>query len=543
MSISPISPPAPAPTPTPAPATPERDDIQGLIIGGYGRKRAALYVLLHIETPQSAKRWLSGIAAQLTTCAHEPDEACLNIAFTFSGLARLGLSEDTLDDFPREFVEGMATPHRSRLLGDVGASDPHYWEFGGPNNDEAHVLLMLFAHDEAALDNLRAVHERRWRSAGLRDVYTLLADVPPDRDSQRREHFGFSDGIAQPIVKGLERPVTRRGRVVARSDGQIQRDTIATGEIVLGYPNGYDRLPDSPAVNAIGAIAAAPGADMLPSLPATARQNRDQSRRRSGGQAMDFGRNGSYLVFRKLRQDVRAFWRFVAQAAGVDVVRPDQLKQADFDAAIRLASKMTGRWPGGAPLTLAPGADEPDKADANDFGYRDHDREGLKCPFGSHVRRANPRDDMPEMATAALSTRVANLHRILRRGRRYGKPLCPSFDLAKMIRLSLNDATEATNDEERGLIFACFNANIGRQFEFIQNTWVNNQKFAGLYEDADPITGFHDPFGTGKEAGAFTVPAEPLRQRYTGLFSWVVTRGGAYFFMPGVNAVRFLSGV
>jgi Dyp-type peroxidase family len=531
MSTHPISQPAPAP------ATPERDDIQGLIIGGYGRKRAAVYVLLHIETPQEARRWLGEIASELTTCAHEPDDACLNIAFTFPGLAGFGLSQDTLDDFPREFVEGMATPHRSRLLGDVGMSDPQGWEFGGPNNEEAHVLLMLFARDEAALAGLRAAHEGRWRLAGLRDIYTLPADVPPDRDSQRREHFGFSDGIAQPIVKGLERPVERRGRVIARSDNQINRDTIATGEIVLGYPNGYGRLPDSPAIDAMQ------GTDMLHTLPATARQNHDQSRRRSGQQAMDFGRNGSYLVFRQLRQDVRAFWRFVAQAAGVDVNRPDQLNQKGIDAAIRLASKMTGRWPGGAPLTLAPGADEPDQADANDFGYRDHDREGLKCPFGSHVRRTNPRDDMPEMATAELSTKVVNLHRILRRGRRYGKPLCPSFDLAEMIRLSLNDAADSDADEERGLIFACFNANIGRQFEFIQNTWVNNQKFAGLYEDADPITGFHDPFGTGRESGAFTIPAEPIRQRYTGLFSWVVTRGGAYFFMPGVNAVRFLAGV
>jgi Dyp-type peroxidase family len=517
---------------------PERDDIQGLIIGGYGRKRAALYVLLHIEMPQEAKRWLGEIASELTTCAHEPDEACLNIAFTFSGLAQLGLSEGTLDDFPREFVEGMATPHRSRLLGDVGMSDPQGWAFGGPNNDEAHVLLMLFAHDEAALASLRAAHERRWRLAGLRDIYTLLADVPPDRDSQRREHFGFSDGLAQPIVKGLERPVERRGRVITRSDGQINRDTIATGEVVLGYPNGYGRLPDSPAVDTMQ------GTDMLHTLPATARQSRSQSRSRDGQRPFDFGRNGSYLVFRQLRQDVRAFWRFVAQAAGIDVSRPDLLHQEGIDAAIRLASKMTGRWPGGAPMTLAPDSDEPDKADENDFGYRDHDREGLKCPFGSHVRRTNPRDDMPEMATAELSTKVANLHRILRRGRRYGKPLCPSFDLAEMIRRSLDDVVaEANADEERGLIFACFNANIGRQFEFIQNTWVNNQKFAGLYEDADPIAGFHDPFGTGTEAGAFTVPAEPLRQRYTGLFSWVVTRGGAYFFMPGVNAVRFLAGV
>jgi deferrochelatase/peroxidase EfeB len=93
---------------------------------------------------------------------------------------------------------------------------------------------------------------------------------------------------------------------------------------------------------------------------------------------------------------------------------------------------------------------------------------------------------------------------------------------------------------ERGLHFICVNANLSRQFEFVQQTWMNNQKFVGLYDDADPIAGSHDPHGNG-QLGTFTIQAEPVRQRVTGIPRFVTTRGGAYFFLPGVRALRYLS--
>src|SRR5690606_31944252 len=144
------------------------------------------------------------------------------------------------------------------------------------------------------------------------------------------EHFGFNDGIAQPFLEGL----SRKGP---------PDNTIPAGEVVLGYENAYGKLPNTP------------------KLP----QERDPSgtlpriQGEDGSVQADLGRNGSYLVFRQLSQDVRAFWRFVDEATRMgDGV-------SDSAARTRMAAKMVGRWPSGAPLTLCPAGDDPE------FGNRD----------------------------------------------------------------------------------------------------------------------------------------------------------------------------
>jgi Dyp-type peroxidase family len=217
----------------------------------------------------------------------------------------------------------------------------------------------------------------------------------------------------------------------------------------------------------------------------------------------NLGRNGSYLVLRQLAQDVDGFRRFI-----------DQAGQADPDAGARLAAKMVGRWPDGTPLTRSP--EHP--ADDNDFGYADGDAAGLGCPLGAHIRRANPRDALDPEAGPEQSVRSVNRHRLLRRGRAYGDPSGPG---------------------ERGIHFMCLNANIARQFEFVQHTWLNNPKFAGLYDDTDPLVVTHQ----GDTGRTFTVQGRPLRQRVTGLPAFVTVRGGAYFFLPGIRALRFLAGL
>jgi deferrochelatase/peroxidase EfeB len=187
---------------------------------------------------------------------------------------------------------------------------------------------------------------------------------------------------------------------------------------------------------------------------------------------------------------------------------------------------MVGRWPGGAPLTLSPDRDDPALAEANDFGYFHEDPVGTGCPVGAHVRRTNPRDSLDPGPGTDKSLAINRRHRLLRRGREYGQALSPEAALTESLAA----------DEQRGLHFICLNGNIARQFEFVQNTWLNNPKFAGLYDDSDPLVGQSEPYG-----GTFTMPSATVRRRVTGMPRFIKVRGGAYFFLPGLTALRRLA--
>ena len=227
----------------------------------------------------------------------------------------------------------------------------------------------------------------------------------------------------------------------------------------------------------------------------------------AGTGAADLGRNGTYLVLRQLEQDVDGFWRFL------DQVTRQSDGTADPGRRVALAAKMVGRWPSGAPLIDTPDKDEPALGDDNGFVYQ-ADPLGLVCPIGAHIRRANPRDSLPPNPASSLST--SDLHRLLRRARSY---------------------EQAGNGRpETGLYFLCLAANLSRQFEFVQHTWLNNPTFGGLYDDTDPLTGTRQPAGA-----TFTVPQRPVRHRYRGVSQFVRTRGGAYFFLPGISALRYLA--
>ncbi|GAC1427590.1 MAG: peroxidase [Chloroflexota bacterium] len=464
------------------------DDMQGIITRGYADLRAAAYMMLEIGDPGAARAWLSRLAGMVTAAPARPRATALNVAFTASGVRALGLAPETLALFSTEFVEGMTTMHRQRALGDTEGSAPEHWNWGGPATPRVDVVLMLFATDAAALAALSSTRSAEIAATrGLRVVTSLdtvdLGDI---------EHFGFHDGISQPAIAGLHRR-------------DIAANTIRAGEFILGYRNEYGRLTPRPIV--------AMSADSQSLLP------RDPG----GSGGGDLGRNGSYLVFRQLRQDVRSFWRFLDAAAA------DPDGTSNPEARTALAARMVGRWPSGAPLTRAPARDDPALADTNNFGYARHDAAGLMCPIGAHVRRANPRDALDPRPGTASSVAVGKRHRILRRGREYGPPLSPA-DAAG------TTPADVPVGEERGLHFICLNANIGRQFEFIQHTWVNNPKFAGLYDDQDALLGAH--FGSGR---TFTIQGRPLRRRVTGLPRFVTVRGGAYFFLPGIRALHYLA--
>ena len=449
------------------PAALDLHDIQGLVARGYGNLPAARFLLLSIGDPGAARRWLGSVA--VTRGDERPEDAAVNVALTSAGLERLGLDAATLAMFSNEFVAGMTTPHRRRILGDTGSDAPETWDWGGPDG-RIHALLLLYVKDATKLDGLDEA------PAGFEVVRRLDTS-----DLDGFEPFGFRDGVSQPIVEGL-------------SKTGPPETIVKAGEFVLGYVNEYGLYTDRPLVN--------DGRGVLPNDP-------------QGSGKADLGRNGSYLVVRQLRQDVAAFWQFVDGAA-----------EGDPAKRLRLAAKMVGRWPSGAPLVLAPDADVPALAEANDFAYHEQDRRGTRCPVGAHIRRTNPRDSLDPAPGTSRSFEVNRRHRLLRRGREYGPPLAPE------------DALAGDDGAERGLHFMCLNANIQRQFEFVQHTWLNNPKFAGLYDDSDPITAPSIPNG-----GTFTIPTEGVRERVTGVPRFVSVKGGGYFFLPGVAALRYLAGI
>ncbi len=219
------------------------------------------------------------------------------------------------------------------------------------------------------------------------------------------------------------------------------------------------------------------------------------------------GRNGTFVGLRKYRSRVGTFNRFL-QAHG----------ETEEEREL-LAAKLVGRWRSGAPLTLAPTQDDPKLgADArrnNDFTYAD-DPNGRQVPLGCHMRRMNPRDTELEVLTDV------NLHRIIRRSTTYGLPYDPNA-------LSKHD-----DEADRGLYFIFMSAKAMATLEFLQQEWINDGNFVGLGEERDPNIGLQ------QDGAVFTIPQEPVRHRIHGIETFNVLRGGEYFFMPSLPALRWI---
>jgi Dyp-type peroxidase family len=482
-------------------------DVQGLVARSYQPLREAFYVPVHFTDPRgpaAARAWVGALAGRVTPGSTSTREAqrlgrALNVAFTYAGVEALGLDETTLGTFGREFIEGMTGEHRQRALGDTGPVAPDTWAWGGPRNPTVHAMLFLFATTPEGLHALLAEEASSAAAAGV----TLGDPLDSIMLAGDKEHFGFHDGIAQPRIHGLK----------ADADAASTEPRIPAGEVVLGYANAYGQLPATPSVPVTEA--ARKLFELAPPDPYDT----------TLGDRLDLGKNGSYVVFRQLAQDVKGFWSFVDGASGHQAERRKWL-----------AARMVGRWPNGTPVEHDPDTEPPtfDAENANKFLYT-ADLHGERCPLGSHIRRTNPRDGMgPNPAESVL---VADRHRLLRRGRAYGPPLAASFDPA--------DVLASDGAGERGLHFICFNTDIGRQFEFVQNTWANSMKFDGLYADPDPVIAPHrDPADPGthpEEVSRFTVQKCPVRHRVSDLPRFVTIRGGAYLFMPGMKALRYLA--
>jgi deferrochelatase/peroxidase EfeB len=522
-------------------------DIQAIAWSAFDSLKGARYMLLRIGDARAARQWLRGLTPTSIDNLYgggvkQKLDDVIQIAFTAAGLRALRVGDDVMEKFSPEFAEGMTgSPNRSLRLGDIGANEPREWKWGF-GDKEPHVLLILFAADDTHAEALAATQRAQAEEAGLTVVKVLTASNMRDK-----EPFGFADGISQP---SFDWEVPRKPGTSADRD---YTNLLALGELLLGYRNEYGLLSERPSVPASDA-----NAGHLP-------EGVHPPDRR------DLGRNGSYLVFRQLAQDVRGFWRWVAEEAnrvGVD--------------AEDLAASMVGRKRDGSPLAdltrgrSIRGTDARD-GERNGFLY-DTDPDGLSCPLGAHIRRANPRTgDAPGgrrgvidnlLVTLGLTTRrtprqpvastlpwplnttiwpfvrlqddavaSARFHRILRRGREYG------------VKLEVREAVDpAEDDPKTGIHFLCLNANIARQFEFIQGAWMASAKFAALTGEQDPLLGNRKEFPTSpiapvpQKTDGFSRPGAPPNCKYSsGLPQFVTVRGGAYFFLPGLAALKWIA--
>jgi Dyp-type peroxidase family len=386
----------------------ELDDIQSGVLRPRPTPYAATYLLLRVDDRKAGReliRRLRAIVASAATPANPAAEVSVAVALTYQGLKALGVPQASLDSFAPEFQQGMAA--RAKFLMDRGESSPENWEkpLGSP---DVHVVIAAISPDTERLESA-VVRARRvyLELKGVTAIWRQNCHVLPDE----KEPFGFRDGISHPAIEGSGIPGSNPHEI-----------PLKAGEFVLGYP---DEIGDASAV---------PQPEIL-------------------------GRNGSYVVFRKLHQRVAAFRQYLKASSG------------STEGEELLAAKMMGRWRSGAPLALCPMHDNPelgaDSQRNNAFLYKEDDPIGYKTPCGSHIRRTNPRD-----ADVAGVTRI---HRMIRRGTTYGPPL--------------PDGVLEDDGIDRGIMFAFVGAYPGRQFEFIQSEWMNDGGFFGGGSEKDPVTG------------------------------------------------------
>jgi deferrochelatase/peroxidase EfeB len=492
-----------------APAV-DLDDIQGLVRFGYKHHTEAAFLLLRVREggADAARRWLATVPVSTAATVEPLPETALQVAFTSDGLRALGVADTVVEGFANEFVTGMGRDaNQARRLGDVGANDPGRWQWGtGPRLP--HVLVLLYAMPGRLASWQAAIAAQC--AAGF-DLLTCLATS----DLDGIEPFGFTDGISQPLLDWERRRPARDAEQAAYTN------LGCLGEYLLGYPNEYGGYTDRPLL------------DLAPATASLPRAEDDPTR-------ADVGRNGSYLVLRQLRQDVHGFWQFVDRQAGGDATRRE-----------RIAGAMVGRARDGTPLvgktgeTIEGGGDA---SDLNAFTYR-LDPHGVRCPLGAHIRRSNPRNaDLPVGPPGLISWAKRTLgfdaealdldlvastrfHRLLRRGREYGAGVPVSQAIA-----------EPSGGAEPGLHFICLGANLARQFEFVQNAWAMGIHFDGLPSESDPLLGTRLPAADGAGSDGFSIQrADGAAERIAGLPQFVTVLGGAYFFLPGIRALRYLA--
>jgi deferrochelatase/peroxidase EfeB len=535
----------------------ELADIQGNILAAYGKLGfpKARIILLNVQDPQSGRNLVETLRRRVTTALPWPNEkrrpmpgqvmavrpaVTVNLAFTFRGLLALEVPIRTLRGMPEEFLDGMAT--RADVLCDSfprsieDAWDPVWLQGREEGNRRmrddrrVHIVVLLNAAMDPAtgeaapeleqvsqeivgmcsLGGVRILEGHRGRDPRWQE---LSARMKRREDGSwtplPMEHFGFVDGVADTVFDGQMAPEDLAERV--HGQGKILPDgswaPLATGEFLLGWPDESQEI----------AGAAMP---------------------------LDFSRNGTFVALRKLHQNVFAWRRcMAAQAeryAAVMDVPPEQ-------AGAILAAKMAGRWQDGVPLMAAPTFEAwqafrekraaAEKADDTatlaalrralvDFTFG-KDSVGAACPFGAHIRRANTRDMLDPLLSSGDPQKLNgsvlnNRRRILRRGLPYGEA-----------------PAQGDDSDEHGIVLMAKCASLFRQFEFVQQQWLQYGLDFNAGNDTCPIVGNHF------EGNKFVIAADPGSGKppffVADLPQFVETRGGEYFFMPSMTALRMIA--
>jgi deferrochelatase/peroxidase EfeB len=501
-------------------------EIQSLVFGGLKFLGFGTCLLFQLpENKEAARKWL----ASIKDCIAYDDgwrvrgvDKGITLALGAGGLERLGLPRESLGTFPFAFRIGMKDESRARILGDRGASAPDQWAWGGKAQPD--VALLVYAKTELLLSDLEATLVQAADAAAMPKPYRIPLEVIPDVKGDKKEPFGFADGISQPVIRGTYRSYGNADPI----------HLVEPGEFILGYPDNRGNIPPGPTL-----AATADPANRLPLVGA-----RDDFAQTQVENDRDLGRNGTFLVIRQLEQDLDAFWKYCEEQSADLAGRLPAPYTINKDF---IAAKLVGRWPDGSSLvrhpyqsrtdainsgnpTIAmtrpksnPAAaapiDVPSKSGSdvgmpdNDFLFGTEDPEALRCPFGAHIRRANPRDSFDPGSEDQIA--ITNRHRILRVGRLYKSP---------------------PEEKKKGLLFMCLNGDIERQFEFVQQTWLKAPSFQDLSCEKDPL------LGDGEEgACGFTIPSREGPLLLKSMPAFVQTKGGGYFFIPGKRLIDYLS--
>jgi Dyp-type peroxidase family len=534
-----------------APAEPTLDahEIQGNIIPGFMKPRLGL-IALSLGEPKAARAWIKALVPSVTTLAdvmpsriavraerlqkrvsaghtdvvRQLDDSWLNIAFSRPAIATLlapiQRSGDTAKFADEAFQAGMAV--RAGLLGDpvdeTADGNPSNWLFGGPGK-EADVLLVFGADRDGTLDG--AMAKVRESATGAGGMTVLYEETGGKLDEIGSEQFGFQDGVSQPGVRGLlpgRPPTFMNPRTIAASAnpesgmyGYPGQYLVWPGQFVFGYPaeGGDPRLAAPPQTPGPG-----------------------------------WSINGSYLVFRRLRQDVAGFDSFLADQA--EALR----SQPGFDdmTAEQLGAILFGRWHSGAPLSRVPDGDDEqlgrDPLANNHFDYGTDtaplplvagghtniypeakaDPVGLTCPLAAHIRKVNTRDTPNDQG----GRRASFNRRILRRGLPFG-PRLP-------------ESGPDPVDGNRGLLFLSYQASIVDQFEFLNNAWMSDPVAPRSPSGHDMVVGQNGQPGRNRVRSCTIVRSTGQAATVTATADAVIPTGGGYFFSPSISALRNVLG-
>ena len=557
----------------------EGHEIQGNIIAGFNKDHQ-VFLFLRIERDgagqtskpvvSAVKAWLRSLAPQISSLSEghrfnelfralrarlgrDPQGLCatwMNIAFSRAALEILTSTEEVTEFTDSFFQAGLA--ETSSDLGDPtdesAEGHPNRWVVGGPQNPAD--ILVLVASDSATalaerIAQLKATLTQATDSAtgvpisaALRIVWEEGGNTLP-APLTGHEHFGFKDGISQPGVRGL----LRRSPVKYVTPRLID-------PVVSPQPD-----PTKPEFARPGQPLVWPGQFVFGYKP----QNRNDARKPLNDVMMScpaWAKNGSYLVFRRLRQDVKAFQDFVV----AESTRLAAIPGFEGMTPKKLASKMVGRWPGGAPLPRSATAENEDLGNdgfANNYfqfaessppplslrpeaGYSGdsftlstRDPSGATCPLSAHVRKVNPRDIITDQGNSQdVLTRL-----ILRRGIPFGPPYSGELGAAPgAAPLSTGEISP-----QRGLVFVSYQTSIENQFAFLQKNWANDPRFPNAAGGADPIIGqgseeqqrhrFFDVPPIGKPPATLELAKE-----------WVIPTGGGFFFSPSISAISNVLG-